>query len=50
MEELRELLSSLSQAGMHTNDGLDFDEVLQGALDSTPLVTSIPLRGYELAG
>ena len=40
MEALRERLSRLSQASLRINESLDFDEVLQGALDSARSLTS----------
>ncbi len=40
MEALRERLSRLSEASRRINESLDFDEVLQGALDSARSLTS----------
>ena len=40
IEALRERLSRLSQASLRINDSLDFDQVLQGALDSARSLTS----------
>ena len=37
---LRERLSRLSQASRRINERLDFDQVLQGALDSARYLTS----------
>ena len=40
MEALRERLSRLSQASLRINESLDFDQVLQGVLDSARSLTS----------
>ena len=40
IETLRERLSLLSQASRRINEGLDFDRVLQGALDSARSLTA----------
>ena len=40
IEALRERLSRLSQASLRINDSLDFDQVLQGALDLARSLTS----------
>ena len=39
-QNLRERLSRLSQASRRINESLDFDQVLQGALDSARSLTS----------
>ena len=39
IETLRERLSRLSEASLRINESLDFDQVLQGALDSARSLT-----------
>ena len=39
IETLRERLSRLSDASLRINESLDFDQVLQGALDSARSLT-----------
>ncbi len=38
-EDLRERLSRLSEASLRINESLDFDDVLQGVLDSARALT-----------